>query len=279
MPLTGDFKKNRDFCVCVDSDGTVMDTMWVKHSRCLAPALIEEWALESWREPVLKLWYDINLYRMTRGVIRYRALALALRAIHDGITPIEGVDEFEAWVDNGGTLSVETLANMAAKSASPVFRKALNWTQQVNRLVGEISLRDKPPFPGAGEGLQKAKFFADLAVISTANRDALTEEWQSCGFLPWVDALLAQDSGSKSACIAALLEQGYAPEHLLMIGDAPSDLAAARANGVFFYPILVGHERESWEELCKNGYGAFLGGDYENYEAQKLREFYQYLGG
>ena len=31
-----------------------------------------------------------------------------------------------------------------------------------------------------------------------------------------------------------------------MCGDSPGDLAAARAVGVGFYPILVGKEQESW---------------------------------
>lgn len=32
-----------------------------------------------------------------------------------------------------------------------------------------------------------------------------------------------------------------------MVGDAPGDRDAAEKNGVRFYPILVGHEGESWE--------------------------------
>ena len=38
---------------------------------------------------------------------------------------------------------------------------------------------------------------------------------------------------------------GYDPEKVIMIGDAPGDCDAAEKNGVYYYPILVNHEKES----------------------------------
>ena len=49
----------------------------------------------------------------------------------------------------------------------------------------------------------------------------------------------------------------------MMAGDALGDLDAAEKNGVFYYPILVSREAESWEQMesavekMKNG--AFAG--------------------
>src|SRR5699024_7815447 len=83
-------------------------------------------------------------------------------------------------------------------------------------------------------------------VVSSANREAVEEEWARCGLLGSVDVLCCQDAGSKAACIAQLKAKGYAPDHILMVGDAPGDKAAAEKNGVWFYPILVRHEAESW---------------------------------
>ena len=34
-----------------------------------------------------------------------------------------------------------------------------------------------------------------------------------------------------------------------MTGDAPGDMDAADKNGVFFYPILVKQEKESWANI------------------------------
>ena len=39
------------------------------------------------------------------------------------------------------------------------------------------------------------------------------------GLMEYVDVVLSQDAGSKSACINALLKKGYCPDHVLMVGD------------------------------------------------------------
>ena len=42
-----------------------------------------------------------------------------------------------------------------------------------------------------------------------------------------MDVVLGQDAGTKEACLSALSAKGYAPGHVLMVGDALGDLAAA----------------------------------------------------
>ena len=66
-----------------------------------------------------------------------------------------------------------------------------------------------------------------------------------------VDVCLTQNVGSKAYCIGKMLEYGFVADHVLMIGDAPGDLSAAQKNGVLYYPILVKHEKESWETFVK----------------------------
>ena len=75
------FVPKHDFLICVDSDGCAMDTMDVKHYRCFGPCMVDEWGLEEWREPILRRWNDVNLYTMTRGVNRFKALAICLDEI------------------------------------------------------------------------------------------------------------------------------------------------------------------------------------------------------
>ena len=41
-----EFKKSKEFLVCVDSDGCAMDTMEVKHRKCFGPKAIEIWELQ-----------------------------------------------------------------------------------------------------------------------------------------------------------------------------------------------------------------------------------------
>lgn len=263
--------------VCFDSDGTVMDTMAVKHSKCLCPALIEIWGLAEWERPVTQLWNDVNLYQGTRGVNRFKALALVLRAVNDKFTPVNGLSDLEAWVSSGTTLSGDALEPLAAGSHSEMLRKVFNWTETVNKKIDQIPLADKKPFPGAAQGLRAASEFADIAVISTANRAAILEEWGEYALLDYADVILAQDSGSKERCIRELLKKGYRKNHVLMVGDAPGDLDAAKQRGVCFYPMLCGHEEENWAELRDSGYNRFQSAIYESYEASRIKAFFRNL--
>ena len=96
--------------------------------------------------------------------------------------------------------------------------------------------------------------------------------------MDYVDEVMAQDSGSKRSCIVILLDRGYMPERVLMCGDAPGDLRAAQETGVSFYPILAGREEESWREWIDFGFARFLSGNYQDYEQEKIRAFYENLG-
>ena len=66
----------------------------------------------------------------------------------------------------------------------------------------------------------------------------------------------------------------YAPENILMIGDAPGDMKAARENDALFFPINPGHEEESWELFLSEAIGKFFDGTYAgDYEAQLIEKF------
>jgi phosphoglycolate phosphatase-like HAD superfamily hydrolase len=66
----------------------------------------------------------------------------------------------------------------------------------------------------------------------------------------------------------------YAPEHVLMIGDAPEDMKSARAVRALFYPINPGHEEASWHRFHDEGLHRFLRGTYAGaHEAALIAEF------
>jgi hypothetical protein len=63
-----------------------------------------------------------------------------------------------------------------------------------------------------------------------------------------------------------------------MIGDAPGDMEAAKANGTLFFPINPGQEERSWERFFREGLGKFIGGTYAGaYEASLVAEFEKLL--
>ena len=269
-----DFQKTKDFLICVDSDGCAMDTMDVKHFRCFGPCMVEEWGLEEWAEPILKRWNEVNLYTMTRGINRFKGLALALREIDGKYKKIDGVDELERWVANAPALSNDGVKAAIGSGGGEVLKKALRWSVKVNERINALPFEVKKPFDGVLEGLEYAHRVADIAIVSSANLQAVEEEWALYGLLEHVDILLAQNVGSKAFCIAELLKKGYDRDKVLMTGDAPGDLDAAKENGVFYYPILVRHEGDSWQEFRESAVDKLTGRSYGGaYQQEKLDAF------
>ena len=109
--ILDNFKKNKEFLICIDSDGCAINTMDIKHIKCFGPCMISEWNLEEWREPILKRWNEINLYTLTRGINRFKGLALSLSEINNTYKKIEGLDEFLKWTEETKELSNESLEN------------------------------------------------------------------------------------------------------------------------------------------------------------------------
>lgn len=99
------FKKKKDFLVCVDSDGCAIDSMNIKHFNCFGPRLIDEWNLYNWQEAILKRWNVINLFSMTRGINRFKGLIMSLKEINEKYVQIEDLDTLENWVNNTKELS------------------------------------------------------------------------------------------------------------------------------------------------------------------------------
>ncbi|MBR7117534.1 MAG: HAD hydrolase-like protein [Clostridia bacterium] len=251
-----------------------MDTMDIKHFRCFGPCMVDEWGLGEWRSEILSRWNDINLYTMTRGINRFKGLSMALSEISKMYTPIEGIAELVRWANTSPELSNSALSReIEAMPDCPALRKALSWSEAVNKAIAELPECEVKPFPLAREALEMAHRVADVAIVSSANLGAVLEEWEKHGLLSHTDIVLAQNSGSKAACIAKLLEKGYSPDKVVMCGDAPGDLDAANKNGVWFYPILVGRERESWQEFMDTALGKLTLGEYAEYNAKKIKEF------
>ena len=273
------FERKHDYLVCVDSDGCAMDTMDIKHFRCFGPCMVAEWGLEQWKDEILERWNVINLYSMTRGINRFKGLAQALGEINEKYTPIEDISVLQAWVVSGAAPSNPACKKAYEETGSIIMKKALAWSEAVNANIRLLPEEVKKPFEGAKEGLAAAHEVADVAIVSSANRDAVMEEWTKWKLLDSVDIVLAQDCGSKAECIAEMLKFGYAQDHVLMVGDAPGDRDAATKNGVYYYPIQVRKEKASWDEFVATGLGKLTSGEYADYETVKIREFLENLGG
>lgn len=275
-----DFRRKKDYLVCVDSDGCAMDTMDIKHIRCFGPCMVAEWGLEPWAEEILARWNDINLYTMTRGINRFKGLAMALGEIDGKYAPIEGIEDLRHWAETSPELSNPALQKAVDETDKPILKKALRWSKAVNEAINALPDSEKLPYAGVKEALAYAHERADVAIVSSANAEAVLEEWEKYGLLPHTDVVCAQDVGSKAFCIAELMKRGYAPDHVLMCGDAPGDMDAAKKNGVFYFPIRVRQEKESWQEFVAEGFDRLLDGAYAGaYQQAKIAAFLENLGG
>lgn len=269
------FSRQHDYLICIDSDGTAIDAMNVKHNQCHGPCFIAEWGLEDHSAEIQKIWNEINLYSSTRGVNRYIALVSMLQGLEGKFLKADGLDVLKNWVDNASDLSNKCLREEISRNGGPILKKALNWSLAVNERIARLTPADKKPFAGVEECLGYAHGKVDIAVISSSNMDAIAEEWENYDLLKYLGVMTSQEIGTKGKCIAKMMQKGYDAGNVLMIGDALPDVDAAEVTGVFFYPVLMGHERESWVELKEVYLDEFLSGNYKKYQKNFIEKFYK----
>ena len=177
MKNLAEYTKQKEWLVCVDSDGCAMDTMDIKHIRCFGPCMVEEWELDAWKDAILARWNEINLYTLTRGINLFKGLSIALTEINEKYTPINGVEAFCAWAEKSPELSNNALkSKIELGGENAIFKKALAWSLAVNKAINELPEEEKLPFEGVKEALAFAHASADVAIVSSANLDAVLEE-------------------------------------------------------------------------------------------------------
>lgn len=237
--------KKKEYLVCIDSDGCAINSMKIKHTECFGPALVEVWGLENRETEVLHKWNEINLYSMTRGINRFVGLAKILKDLN--VETEAALEALVRWTEHAQELSNASLMETCRRYKDPVLQKSMRWSLLVNEKIEALPI-SLPFFPVKG-CVEQIHRKADISVVSSANREAITEEWRSGGLLQYVDYFFSQSDGSKQECIRKMTRQGYQNTHILMVGDAPGDYQAAASNGAWYYPILAGNEVESWEQL------------------------------
>ena len=262
--LFPNYRPDRKRLVCIDSDGCAFDTMELKHKECFCPGTINAWGLQAISKYAREVWEYCNLYSKDRGRSRFHEILLVFDFLKEreevkayGFT-LPDIAPLRHWVATSPVLNNEELAR---HGDDPVMRRALQWSLEMNRRVEEM-VKGVPPFPGLKESLRQLEGEADIAIVSATPREALEREWAEHGLMGKVKIVCAQEDGSKKECIAALA-QHYDKGQVLMIGDAPGDQEAAKANGVLFYPIIPGDEISSWKRFSGEGVKQFLQGHYE----------------
>lgn len=94
-----DFTKKREFLVCMDSDGCVMDTVSIKHTIVMCPELIRVFALDDHADFVASAWEEINLRNITRGLSRFESVVLVFDRLKNRGIEVPGSEDISAWVN------------------------------------------------------------------------------------------------------------------------------------------------------------------------------------
>lgn len=273
-----DFKPSKEFFIGIDSDGCIFDSMEIKHKECFTPMFIKHFELQAVSKYAREVWEFVNLYSKTRGANRFPALSRALNLLKErpevqarkvrvpDSTPVD------AWIARETKLGNATLA-AEVKGGNTSLQQTKVWSDAVNAAVEHI-VHGVPPFPLVVETLEKLNRHADAMCISQTPADALKREWSEHGIAGHVKIIAGQEMGTKTEHIKFAAKDKYAPERILMIGDAPGDHKAAKSNGALFFPIIPGSEEASWERLFGEGLDRFFNGKYAGeYEAALIREF------
>jgi len=282
LPLK-ELKKDHDFLVGIDSDGCVFDTMEIKQKECFIPNICKYFGLQSVAKYSRESAEFVNLYSKWRGFNRFPALVKTLEFLEERSevkargSKVPDFSALKKWCEKESKLGNPALEKYCAETNDPFMLRVLEWSKAVNRTVADIVF-GVGPFSYVRETLDKIKHTADAIVVSQTPTEALVREWEEHEIDSYVKVIAGQEMGTKTEHLGFAIDGRYAKDHVLMIGDAPGDQKAAKANGVLFYPINPGGEDDSWKRLYEEAYDKFINGTYAGeYEQKLIAEFEQYL--
>ena len=274
-----DFAPQHEFFVGIDSDGCAFDTMEIKHKECFIPNIIKHWDLQPVSKYAREAAEFVNLYSKWRGINRFPALLMVFDLLAEraevqrrGVA-MPQVPTLRQWVETETKLGNPTLQAVVEKTSDPVLKRTLGWSEAVNATIADM-VYGVPPFPFVRQSLEKMCAQADAIVVSATPGEALQREWDEHDIAKHCAVIAGQERGSKREHLQLAAAGKYPKDHVLMIGDAPGDFKAARANDFLFYPIKPGSEDESWEHFHEEALDRFFAGTYGgDYEKQLIDEF------
>ena len=284
-----DFKPKKKFFIGIDSDGCAFDTMGIKQRECFCPWMIAYFGLQPAAQAARECKEFADLFSKTRGYNRHKTIKRILTEllpahpmVKTGNFQVPQLPHYFAWVDDPKSLlSNEGLKKAIAATSDADARHelehVLQWSERVNSAIKDI-VKGIPPFPFVRESLEKIAPLADIVVVSATPCEALTREWQEHNIAKYAEIIAGQEMGTKKEHLAFAAGGKYEPNNILMVGDAPGDMKAAKANNALFYPINPGSEGKSWQRFFEEASDKFINGQYAgSYEEKLIAEFNEYL--
>jgi len=273
------FKPQKNFFAGIDSDGTAFDSMNIKHIKSMCPAAVEIWDFGEFRSQFEKIWSRLNLYSKKRGINRFPGLLAAFDMLCETAAnaPVPDTSALRDFIEKSEALSNAALQSWMTEHPSPFLDDVMRWSIRSDALFEEHT-RGLLPFANVEAAMSLLAQKADIMVVSSASGRGLAKDWSFSGLAKYTALIAGQELGSKSAQLQMGAAGKYPPEKILMIGDAPGDLDAARAINALFFPISPGAEEESWLRLREEALPRFFAGTFHGeYEDALVKKFLDFL--
>jgi phosphoglycolate phosphatase-like HAD superfamily hydrolase len=280
-----EFKPAKEFFVGIDSDGCAFDSMGIKQRECFCPWMIAYFGLQPVALAARECKEFADLFSKTRGANRHKTINRILTELLPSHPMVKARNfkapqfrHYCAWVEDPKSLLSnegleKAIADAPTDEARGELQHVLAWSRQVNVAVKDI-VKDVPPFPFVRESLEKMQPLADVIVVSATPGEALTREWEEHDIAKYVKVIAGQEMGTKAQHLSYTTKDRYEKNRVLMIGDAPGDMKAGKANDALFYPINPGAEVESWKRFHDEAFDKFMNGEYAGgYEQKVIAEF------
>ena len=268
----------REFFIAIDSDGCVFDTMPLRHQECFVPMFIKHFGLQPVSRCAREVWEFVNLHSRSRDIHRFPALSNALNLLGErpemaerGVAPLS-TDALDAWIAGEPRLGNPTLEKAILDGATELTT-VLVWSRAVDEIVTPV-----PPFPLAAESIRRCCEWADVLGISQSPAATLEQDWNTAQLTGVARGFAGSESGTKTDQLRLAAGNKYRPRHVLVVGDAPVDFKAAKANHALFFPIVPGREAASWQQFYDEGIDRFVNDQFAGeYEAALIQEFNEAL--
>ncbi|AKK12003.1 HAD family hydrolase [Corynebacterium uterequi] len=274
-----DLEPTLDFFVGIDSDGCAMDAMDIKHKECFTPSYIKGFDLQNISTLVRETALFVNLYSTTRGQNRWVALSRLFDLLKDRPEVIERGgkvpqgDDLKAFLDSGFPRSDVGIARYAEEHSTPEIEQCIEWGNLVNKMIA-FMVENCGPFPGVREAIEAMDGKVDQLVVSATPLEALDREWNEHGLAKYMKVIAGQEMGSKAQHVHYAAKGKYPDDHIMLIGDAPGDRDSAFSEGVLWYPIMPGKEKESWARFKDEALPKFLNEEFAGaYQDELVAEY------
>ena len=264
MSILTDFTPKHEYLVGIDSDGCAFDTMELKHKECFIPNIINYYELQGVSKYAREAAEFVNLYSKSRGINRFPALIETLRVAAEAARG-EGPRRRDQHPAGAGRVDqARDEAGQSGAGGGGRRRRSDPDLQQGAGLVEGGQRDDRRTwsaacrrFRSSARCLEKLQQQADMLVVSATPQEALQREWEEHDLTQVRRRDLRPGSRHEERMLWPR-PSSISRADVLMIGDAPGDYKAAKANQTLFFPINPGAEDSSWKRFYEEGIDRFL---------------------